>query len=327
MKCPFLQEARVKFCGGAAYKKMIVENPGQSGNEKCSTSDYKDCQFLKRHHEDAAPHSHCPFLQESLVQYCSAASVTKYIPYSESLLSRCGTETHRYCEIYLSMAEPSGKLGEFVTTTEESVLLGEGNHMEHTIEGIRMPGHLAYSANHMWLDRGNNGSCYVGIDAFMARVLGSVDRLNFVTVRDVNKPTAILSVDGFDMMMTFPLQMQIKNTNNYLRANPGKLIASPYKLGWLFEGVELKGASAQPESDQYKGMMQGEAARKWMEGEVRRLAECVHQQIVPSRTETSQLVMDGGLFVGGLIHQLNIEEKGLVYSEFFSPYASWRKWW
>ena len=48
----------------------------------------------------------CPFLHESLVQYCGAASLTKYIPYSEAVLSHCGTESHRYCELFLAFAHP-----------------------------------------------------------------------------------------------------------------------------------------------------------------------------------------------------------------------------
>ena len=40
------------------------------------------------------------------MQYCGAAPVAKFVPYSESLLSRCGNDSFRYCELYLAMAHP-----------------------------------------------------------------------------------------------------------------------------------------------------------------------------------------------------------------------------
>ena len=98
----------------------------------------------------------CPFLHESLMQYCAAASVTRLVPYSESLLSRCGNPSYRYCELYLQMAHPLPPA--------------------ETVDGLPMPADLGYSANHMWLDTaaqaGGDGVCYAGIDAFLSRMLG-----------------------------------------------------------------------------------------------------------------------------------------------------------
>ena len=44
-----------------------------------------------------------------------------------------------------------------------------------------MPGWLFYSPSHLWLDVGDDGLCHLGIDAFLARVVGSVERLVFLT--------------------------------------------------------------------------------------------------------------------------------------------------
>ena len=48
----------------------------------------------------------CPYLREALVQYCEAAPVVQFIPYSDALLSRCQSGGHRLCDLYLSRAEP-----------------------------------------------------------------------------------------------------------------------------------------------------------------------------------------------------------------------------
>lgn len=66
------------------------------------SEDYAACVVAKQHGMRVAMESRCPFLQESQAQYCSAAAVTKFIPYSEAHLSRCGGENHRTCGVYLA---------------------------------------------------------------------------------------------------------------------------------------------------------------------------------------------------------------------------------
>src|SRR5204862_222433 len=100
MRCPFLQEAQVKSCQASEFRKMIVRNPAIS-DEKCSSPAYVTCSAAQQHCGEAPPQDHCPFIRELLVQFCSAAPIARYIPYSESSISRCGGAGHRYCELYL----------------------------------------------------------------------------------------------------------------------------------------------------------------------------------------------------------------------------------
>ena len=48
------------------------------------------------------------------------------------------------------------------------------------VDGIPVPLNLAYAPNHMWLDVGDDGCRHVGIDAFLARIIGTVDAISFV---------------------------------------------------------------------------------------------------------------------------------------------------
>ena len=116
----------------------------------------------------------CPYLGESLMQYCAAAPVMKIVPYSESLLSRCGTDGYRYCELYLGMAHPG-------LDAEE-------------VDGIALPEWLRYSANHMWVDVTEDGTCHAGIDAFLSRALGRIDRISYVWQSGRHRPSR--RVDG-----------------------------------------------------------------------------------------------------------------------------------
>ena len=101
MRCPYLKDSRVKFCRVSAFRKMIADAPGQADREKCSSEDYAACELARQHGMPATMESSCPFLQESQAQYCSAASVTRFIPYSANRASRCGSESHQSCEMYL----------------------------------------------------------------------------------------------------------------------------------------------------------------------------------------------------------------------------------
>src|SRR6185369_11865718 len=144
MTCPFLKEAQVRYCRSSTVRKLIPLGPAARSDEKCSSAAHASCPVFQSQPEEPADMGACPYLRESLMQYCGAASVSKFVPYSESLLSRCGNDGYRYCELYLAMAHPGASAGE--------------------VDGIPLPEWLQYSANHMWIDITDDGACHAGID-------------------------------------------------------------------------------------------------------------------------------------------------------------------
>jgi glycine cleavage system H lipoate-binding protein len=282
MTCPFLREAQVKYCRSAAIRKLIPLTMAAKTDEKCGSAEYTTCSVYGAHREDDAPAAGpCPFLRESLMQYCGAAPVTKFVPYSESLISRCGNDSFRYCELYLAMAHPS--------TGSEAV------------DGVALPQWLRYSANHMWLDMTEDGVCHAGIDAFLSRALGKVDRVSYVWQKGARKPAAVLTVNGIDLEVSFPNPLMLTGCNLYLRADPSRLATDPYTAGWLFEGTPLEDTS--------RGLVEGETARVWMQQEQRRMNEFLQQQVGCSA--------DGGTFASGLPRMLEREQTLALFHEFF----------
>lgn len=323
MRCPFLKEAEVKFCGSSALGKMIVKTPKASADEKCSTSHYVDCNVYKTlnlGHDTPR----CPAMQEMPVQYCAAAPVQKFIPYSESIVSRCGNDNHRYCELYIAMAHPEKQ----TTPAAHAAPIHNGESsmqpalLDHSIDEIQGPGGLFYSNNHMWLDVTEEGSCHVGIDGFLAKLLGQVDQVRFVTCKGLNHPTAVLKVRGVDIHMVFPNPMLLTGSNLYLRAHPEKL-ADPYGAGWLFEGVTPPPSAGKSSASVCAGLMDGDQAQDWMAGEVGRISTFVHEKLARSHPDFEDLVMDGGVFSDDLIRHLNHDELIDLLNEFFLPHASW----
>ncbi len=284
MQCPFLKEAQVDACRQAAARKLIVRSAETAALEICSSDRYSTCPVF-RAHDCGAPReaSRCPFFEQSLVQYCGAAAVTKYVPYSEAGLSRCGTEAFRYCDLYLAMSHPD-------------------------IPSV--PDWLWYAPNHMWMDASEDGSCHVGIDSLLAAALGEVERVNLIG-SGLCRPAAIVTVRGIDVQLVFPNPLLVTATNVYLRANPSKMTSDPYRLGWLFEGRQPAGADAR------SGLLRGSVAREWMDSEVENVSRFVHEQMA----RAGAAVADGGAVSRDFARYLDRDQVLQLFHRFFSPWT------
>jgi glycine cleavage system H lipoate-binding protein len=297
MRCPYLREAQIKFCRASPFKKMILRTPSEGEQERCVSPDWISCGIAKQHSEDQPSQSHCPFLHEMLAQYCSISPVRTFVPYSDSPISRCSNESHKYCEAFLSLSNAATHSG-----------TGEG--FQQSVEGIPMPGRLAYAQNHMWIDN-DDSVCHVGIDAFLAWAIGKVDRIAFPTSQGKSRPIAVLTVGGVDLRMVFRNIIDVTGINMYLRSHPEKITSEPYSLGWLFEGVCRKHPGEGSDID--SGLLRGKNAREWMSREIERMTTFVHDRLA----ETC-LMADGGTFARGFLRELNCDAALRVYNEFFS---------
>lgn len=324
MKCPFLREAKVKYCQASAYRKMIVEDAAVPGADRCFSARYADCPAAAPRLAAQPVEARCPFLQESCVEFCAAAPVTKFVPASDALLSRCNSDGHLYCELYLATADPEGeRLPEKADAARQA---GMGGCMI-VVEGVRVPTRLSYAPNHMWLDVAEDGVCHVGIDGFLANVIGSVDKIGFATPKVVGRPVAVLTVNGVDLQMAFPNPLQGAAPNAYLRTNPEKLTADPYGAGWLFEGAEATMSGAPVGAAVRAGLIPGDSAARWVWAESNRLTEFVHENASAPGPQGARFAADGGRVVSGVAAHLEREALIDLFNEFFSPAMTWRRPW
>jgi glycine cleavage system H lipoate-binding protein len=177
---------------------------------------------------------------------------------------------------------------------------------------------VQYTQNHMWVDVHEDRSCHIGIDAFLAKFLRDVERLSFVTTRPVCRPTAVITVRGIDLQLSFPDKIQITGVNAYLRARPSSLITHPYTLGWLFEGVRPAGLPEETELTTGTRVIRSDHARQWLKQESRRMTDYVRGELVSSRNKEFATMADGGTWSEDLITHLTREETLQVWNEFFS---------
>lgn len=324
MKCPFLRTASVKYCEVSAYRKMLLTTSTDTPSERCSTPKYPECPAAAQRLANTPRSEHCPFLHLSQAEYCAAASVTKYVPATNDLLSRCNSDGHLYCELFLAHADPTGERRPRVVGARQAAAAGERTP---SVDGIPVPSNLAYAANHMWLDVGDDGFCHVGIDGFAAKVIGSAEKVTFVNSRMVGRPVAVLTVNGVDLQMVFPNPLHLSAANAYLRTTPDKVTADPYGAGWLFEGFEPVGETAKAGSAVREGLVSGDHAVAWMRAEVARLNEFVHERATAPGNGGERFMADGGAAIDGIASHLDRDALLNLITEFFAPQLTWRRSW
>ena len=296
MRCPFLREAHVQSCQASPIRKQIVRT-GSSTDERCATVAWHDCPVVRELNEEHPSATSCPFRMESLAQYCSAAPVMKLIPWSDQAFSRCGSEAHRFCDLYLALAK----------TPAPAAAPGEPAPRTGDADGIPVPEWLWFAPGHTWLSVASDGVCHIGVDAFLAQTLGGIDRVQFVTTKGFERPAAVLTVRDVDVTVSFPNPVFITAVNGALRADPARLARDPYGLGWLFEGIVRDRASLPDGASKLtEGLLRGEAATSWMRRETLRLRGLAEE--AAERISGVRLAADGGLPEPGLVRTLPHEE-------------------
>jgi glycine cleavage system H lipoate-binding protein len=300
VRCPFLREEQVKSCHVAPFRKSLARSFATGEGERCTSADHRSCPLLRESREAHPDASRCPFLRESLVQFCAASPRPTYVPWSESPELRCGHDGHRFCELFLAAAgaaargpaRPSADPDEATTAT---------------VAGVSVPGWLFYADNHLWLDVGDDGLCHVGADAFLAMVVGEVERLAFLTVKGDVRPAVVLTVAGVDLTLVFPRRLSLVAANTRLRSALDRLVSDPYGLGWLFT-ARWDGRT--------EGLRHGGAARDWMAAEVARLTSAVHERLLRPRDGVA-LPADGGRPAPGFLRHLEHEDALRLLAAFF----------
>jgi glycine cleavage system H lipoate-binding protein len=279
--------------------------------DPCSSGEWSRCPWAARKKTSASPvGGGCPFLRTSEVLYCHAAPETRFVPYSDSLTSYCQAEGHEYCDLFLSRARPPRPDGAGTAAGDE-----EG---APTVQGIAVPKHLAYAANHLWLDLREDDSCHLGVDAFLARALGDVEGVEFVETRGLCRPTAVLTVRGAELLLTFPNPIHLTRTNPTVRFEPERIVDDPYGRGWLFSGRESWDADGPPRARTTRGLRSGDDAVAWMREECARLTRFAQESSGRTGPGGVPVMNDGGVVAPGIASHLDRGDFLRLVHRFFS---------
>lgn len=296
MQCPFLKETRVRWCRAAGIRKPIPETQSDDAACRCLDERFRACPWVSPDSRQSKPP--CPHLEHALVQYCEAAPLTRFVPFSEPLLTRCGSDAHKYCDFYLDIlraARPPLRDQEFAA-----------------------PSDLFYTRNHWWVDLQSEGMCHIGVDAFLARLLDGAERAGVLTPRGTAHPAAVFTCRGTDFTVMFPAAIRIEAANPHLRIEPRQILREPYSAGWLF-----RGRLDEEQSAGLRAVLIGpEDARRGMEEDARRVNEMLQSLRRPGAVVA---MADGGLFEGGLLGLLEPEDARRLFHALGSPQAGLRR--
>lgn len=291
-RCPFLKAVDALTCQLSTVKKFVLDSAVNEAEQRCSSPAWRSCPLLPPGAAVDVDRADCPHLRRVRVQRCAASPRQLMIPGGDHLPSRCAGPSHRYCSLYLERIQP---------------------HPDpRMVEMGAFPRGRALAPNHMWLDVHADGSCHLGVDAFLVRVVGTVERVTFGPVRRLARPSVVLKLPvGLELPLVFPHPVDVEATNAELRRRPDALVSDPYGRGWLYEGRVPRGAV--PEA-----LRRGAEARDWLGSELRRLTELVHQLIAHRGGDLGPTLADGGRFDDGLARQLDRAELLQIFVAFFA---------
>jgi hypothetical protein len=259
------------------------------------------------------------------MQFCEAASVAQFIPRSDSLLSSCQSDGHRYCDLYLSRSEPERKkAGAPEAGKSDGPAADPDTDGSIRVNGIEVPLRLSYAPNHLWLDLREDGSFHLGVDGFLARLLGRTEKVSFVASLGVCRPVAVLGVKGMDLHLAFPNALHVNGFNVCLRSEPYRLTNDPYGRGWLFSGRTPFDPGGESRAGALAGLYCGEDAIHWMRAETQHITRFVQERCHPRGPGGEPLLSDGGIFTGPIAPHLDPADLLDLFNEFFSPHREAR---
>ena len=164
-----------------------------------------------------------------------------------------------------------------------------------------VPESVALHPGHSWARLEADGSVAVGLDDLGHRLVGDLDRIDLPDRGDrveQGAPAVTLSAGGRSVKVVSPVDGEVIAYN----AAPDAHL-DPYGRGWLFrvQPDAWKRSRAQ--------LLEGAAAREWLEDEGRRLAA----RLAP---EPQPVLQDGGAPVHGIAREIDPEHWDDVAREF-----------
>jgi hypothetical protein len=318
--CPFLLEEAAQFCRLAPCSTLVPSRRIATEVQRCSSAAWSACALVPRSRAPrggpggaalsaATPADRCPFLAEIAACSCAAAPSGRLLPGTRLAVRRCRGDSHRYCDVFLEYAGGRAAAGTAARPAANGLARGEA---------IPIAPGVAVAPNHMWLDVGPDGGCHVGVDAFLARVLGPVDEIAFLSRPGPGSPRVVLTVAGASLPIAFPAAFDIACANRALRWHVDRLTADPYGRGWLYEGTAPGGRGGNRLDTWTTGLRRGPGAEAWMASEVRRLERHLHATLSRRGGQLGPTLNDGGEIAAPLPRHLERAELVEIFGLFFA---------
>lgn len=171
-----------------------------------------------------------------------------------------------------------------------------------------------FGPKHSWIEVLWNGRARVGIDDFIQKIIGSVEKVVVIPVNSIvrkGEPLVSLTQGGRTVSVTAPISGKVQEVNERAVNCPEILNVDPYVQGWL--------ALIEPEdlSKDIKGFTIADEAAHWLRKETVRFRDFI-------KAHTSQValagttMLDGGIPVSASLRDADAEVWRAFEQEFLS---------
>jgi len=167
-----------------------------------------------------------------------------------------------------------------------------------------LPTNYFLHPGHTWLRIREKGCVTVGIDDFVAKTLGRIERIDLPRVGAEirsNAPAFTISQGRKRASLPAPVSGTVTGVNTALAENPDLLAERPYESGWV---LEIRPASLQ--EDLARLSIAGGAV-EWLKREIRSFREFL-MELAGRESALGTTLADGGLPVSGVLEHFDRNE-------------------
>lgn len=180
-------------------------------------------------------------------------------------------------------------------------------------EDMLIPSGVFLHPNHTWAHILQSGKVKVGVDSFVTKIVGAIDRVSLPAIgAEVKKGEQIFSLNSKGRVLNFssPINGKIVSINDELSKNP-TLLNNPYKNGWsvLIEPKNL--------SSDIQKLKISEEAVSFVKSELKRFKEFLIG-VANGNTLGLQTLQDGGLPAENVLSLLDGENWKQFQKEFLN---------
>lgn len=178
---------------------------------------------------------------------------------------------------------------------------------------INLPQGVFLHPKHTWAYVLPSGKVKIGIDSFISKLVGKVDKIILPAIgQEIKKGQPILNIFSRDKKLSLvsPINGKVISLNNQLLENP-ELLEDPYNSGW---GIIIDPSNL---SSDISFLKISEEAIKILRNEVKRFKEFLIN-FGNGNSLGLQTLQDGGLPVKGILSSLEKEKWEKFQKEFLS---------
>lgn len=136
------------------------------------------------------------------------------------------------------------------------------------VAGFEVRNNLRYHPGHAWALGESPNLVRVGLDDFATRLIGSIGAISLPRrgqwIRQGQQLATVLK-NGSRAVLFSPIEGEVRGVNEAVLADPALLTREPYGEGWLIT------VHAPDAGTNFRNLLRGNLARKWMELDAARL--------------------------------------------------------